>query len=245
MNQWRRYVSFVDKSFIKKYFKDKRVALFGSAPSCLENNGKTINEYDIIVRVNNYKIKGFEDRVGTRTDVHYSFYGSSIKKSKEELIEDGVHLCMCKCPNAVCHMTDWHIKNNHKYGCDFRYINKKRENWWFCDTYIPTKEHYMNGFNLLGKHVPTCGFSAILDIIECEPKELYITGFTFMKCEVCGKRGWECKCETPAVGHNVNEKWRRKNPDDPIKHLPGKEYALLKEYANKYDFIKLDGELSG
>ena len=238
--------NFVDKKFVLNYFKNKRVVVFGSAPSCLQNDGKEIDKYDLIVRVNNYKIKGFEAHTGSRTDVHYSFYGSSIKKTKEDLISDGVKLCMTKCPNAVCHMTEWHIKkNNHPYGCDFRYINKKRENWWFCDTYVPTKEDYIRGFDLMGQHVPTCGFACILDLIDCKPKELYITGFTFMKCEKCGKRGWDCKCEAPKVGHNVNEKWRRKNPDDPIKHEPQREYELLIEFAKKHNFIKLDKSLNG
>lgn len=237
-------MNFVNKDYIKQFFKGKRVVIFGSAPSALDNIGPEIDKYDIIVRVNNYKIKGFEKNVGTRTDVFYSFFGSSIRKTKEELIEDGVKLCMCKIPNAVCHPTEWHKKKGFKYGYDFRYHHKKRENWWFCDTYIPTYEQYMEYFELVDRHVPTTGFGAILEVIGCEPSELYITGFSFMKCVGCGEHGWDCTCGQHLVKHNVNEKWRCKNPDDPIRHEPGKEYKLLEQYAKEKPFIKLDKELS-
>lgn len=223
-------MNFVDKQFINNYFKNKRVALFGSAPSCLNNKGDHINKYDIIVRVNNYKIKGFEKQVGNRTDVHYSFYGSSIKKTKEDLIVDGVNLCMCKCPNSfvVDHskMVDWDPKN---IGGDFTPIYRRRSDFWFCDTYIPTKDDFMEYFNLMDSHMPTTGFSCILDLISSKPKELYITGFDGFKSKI----------------HNVNEKWIDKSHRiDPICHQPALEMELLTKYNKKYDYIKLDRTLN-
>jgi len=227
--------NFVDQQYIKSFFKDKRVAIIGSAPSCLDNKGSDINAYDIVVRVNNYKIQGFEDRVGNRTDVFYSFYGSSIKKSREELIKDGVKLCMCKCADADCHTTNWHKKHGKEKGGNFGWIYRARQNFWFCDTYIPTREQYMKFFDLLGGHVPTTGFASILEILETEAKEIYVTGFTF----------FEPMSKGAPVIHNITDSWKTdKNIDDPVRHLPNLEKKILKDYylSGKYP-LEVDSKI--
>jgi hypothetical protein len=219
-------MTFVNKDHILEVFENKRVAIFGSAPSCLKNDGKDIDAYDIIVRVNNYKVKGLEDKVGSRTDVHYSFYGGSIKKTAEELEKDGVWLCMCKCPNelVVSHhkMVSWDPKN---IGGDFRPLYRRRKDFWFCDTYIPTKEDFMPHYKLMNNHMPTTGFSCILTIMGLNPKEIYITGFDGFKSGI----------------HNVDEKWNDKSGRvDPICHLPGVEIKMIKSFTENFTHIKVE-----
>ena len=89
-----RFVTFEDAA---ARLRGKSVAVVGSAPSCLDNAPGFVDGHDIVVRVNNYKLGPAQ---GQRTDVHYSFYGSSIRKTAAELERDGVKCCMCKCPNA-------------------------------------------------------------------------------------------------------------------------------------------------
>lgn len=193
-------------------FKGKTVAIVGSGPGCLENDGAKMDAHDLIVRVNNYKMRGHEKQVGSRTDVFYSFFGGSIKKTAEELVQDGVKLCMCKCPDAKFMESEWHKKRGMEAGVDFRKIYNRRASWWFCDTYAPTLDRFLYQFNLLGGHVPTTGFSCILDILSFDIKSCYITGFDFFRSRL----------------HNVNEKWLEKNTDDPIRHLPESEMAYMK-----------------
>jgi hypothetical protein len=217
-------MNLLNKQNIIDTFKNKRVVIFGSAPNCLNNKGSEIDKYDYIIRVNNYKIKGFEEQVGTRTDVHYAFYGSSIKISKEALKQEGMKFHMCKCPNAFCfnHNVDW---DPHNRGSDFRWIYRNRKNYWIAPVYVPTKEDFMKYFNMLDGHVPTTGFSCILDLMQCGPKELYITGFDGFKTKI----------------HNVNERWRDKSNkrQDPIAHQPEKEMMLLNDWQKKYNYIRL------
>jgi hypothetical protein len=208
-------MSFCGKEYVKNIFEGKSVALVGSGPSVLDNKIGFIDSHDIVVRVSNYKI--FEE-TGLRTDVHYSFYGSSITKSKHELIEDGVYLCMCKCPDSQPIHTDWHVRNNKIKGIDFRYIYQQRKPWWFCPTYIPTDAEFLEHFKLLNNHVPTTGFSAILDILSYNPKSLYLTGFDFFTSNV----------------HNVDESWKKNNPQDPIGHVPKEERRWLMNNYKKY-----------
>jgi hypothetical protein len=103
--------------------------------------------------------------------VHYSFYGSSIFKTDDELKYDGVQLCMCKCPNSQPIESQWHRRMGKLNGIDFRYIYAARRAWWFTDTFIPDDERFMRKVAMLQGHIPTTGFAAILDVLDCEPSE--------------------------------------------------------------------------
>jgi len=232
---------FSDFARIKNMFQGKRVALFGSAPTCLDNNGAWIDKFDFIVRTNNYKMKGekhgikydYTDRVGSRTDVFYSFFGSSIRKTKDELIRDGVKLCMSKIPNSKPLESDWHVKKGKLEGIDYRPNYRRRQAFWFCPTYVPTDDEFLKKFKYLDNHQPTTGFSAICDLMKARPSELYITGFTFFKA-----------LPGQTIKHNINESWKIKNPEDPIRHQPEVEAVKLRELAATYSFLKLDKHLS-
>lgn len=223
---------FSDFQRVKGFFKGKRVAVFGSAPTCLDNDGKKIDEYDLIVRVNNYRMVGerhgrkydYRSRVGSRTDVFYSFFGSSIHKTPQELKTEGVRLCMSKLPDDKPIDSPWHEKKRKLEGVDYRAIYRRRKGFWFCPTYVPETKEFIALFEELGRHQPTTGFSAIWTIMRCEPEELYITGFDFFTSRI----------------HNVNEPWRSKNVDDPICHRPEKEKEALKEMAKNNHTITLD-----
>ncbi len=218
-----RFITFAEAA---EYLRGKSVAIVGSAPSVLDNEPGFVDSRDVVVRVNNYRVG---HKQGTRCDAHYSFYGNSIRKTRDELQRDGVKLCMCKCPNAKPLQSEWHEKNHHEAGIDFRYIFSMRggERFWFCDTFIPTVEHFMRSFELLGKHIPSTGFSAILDVLACEPKSCYLTGFDFF---ASGK-------------HNVDEPWKPGDPADPIGHRPELERAWLAENLRRYP-ISLDERLT-
>ena len=67
--------------------------------------------------------------------------------------------------------------------------------------------------DLLGGHVPTTGFSAIHDVLRFRPAHVFLTGFDFFTSGV----------------HNVNERHKPMNPDDPIGHVPDRECQWLAE----------------
>lgn len=201
-----RFVSFEE---VAQQFRGKSIAIVGSGPGSLDNTPGFVDAHDIVVRANNYKTG---ENQGHRTDVHYSFYGTSIRKTREDLARDGVKLCMCKCPNSKPIESEWHERMGKQVGIDFRYIYRNRAPFWFCDTFIPDDAHFMRSFELLERHIPTTGFSAILDVLACEPASVYLTGFDFFSSGI----------------HNVDERWKAGNPDDPICHRPDLEAAWLR-----------------
>jgi hypothetical protein len=216
-------------------FKGKRVVIVGSAPSGRELNTKDkIESYDEVIRVNNYKTKGvdlkgrpydFSRELGIRTDYHYSFYGGSIRKTAEDL--KGIKGHLCKCPNDDCHVTDWHRERNQQQGGDFRPIYRRRKDFWIAPVYIPEKDHYMKLFDALGNHVPSTGFACIWELLQCQCKELYVTGFDWMTSRL----------------HNVDELWRPGNQDDPIKHVWDEEVKLMRRWVFEYPELEIDSKI--
>jgi len=215
-------MNFVSFEEVEKVFRGKSVAIVGSAPSVLDNKPGFIDSHDIVVRINNYKLS---DNAGFRNDVYYSFFGTSVKKEKEELIKDGVKLCMCKCPNSKPIESKWHEKHHKPNGVDFRYIYEFRKDFWFCDTFIPDDEHFLEVFNLLGQHTPSTGFSALMDILSFDCS-IYMTGFDFFTSGI----------------HNVDEPWRFKNESNPIGHSPNEERKWLRKNY-RFRNIHLDKRL--
>lgn len=199
---------------VSGYFEGRRVVIVGSGPGVMDIGSGVVDSYDVVVRVNNYKLSV---AAGFRTDVHYSFFGNSVKKTRQELIADGVRLCMCKCPDSQPIESQWHRDNQKMNGVDFTYIYRARQGWWPAPVFIPDDAHFLRGFELLDRHIPTTGFSAILDITACEPAELFLTGFDFFTSGI----------------HNVDEPWRAGSPDDPIGHRPDLERAWITANAGR------------
>lgn len=207
-----RFVSFEDCA---RRFRGKRVAIVGSGPGVLDNEPGFVDGHDVVVRVSNYKLGPAQ---GMRCDVHFSFYGNSITKRREDLQLDGVRLCMCKLPNSQPIESDWHRARGKLVGIDYRYIYRNRAAWWFTDTFVPDDAHFLKTFNLLGQHQPTTGFSAILDVLASEPASLFLTGFDFFTSGV----------------HNVDEPWRPGDNSDPIRHRPDLEAEHIKDLARRH-----------
>ena len=209
---------FCDRDTVRKAIEGKTIALVGSGPGVMENEPGFVDSHDVVIRISNYKL--FPE-TGKRTDIFYSFFGNSILKKAEELKRDGVYLCMCKCPNAQFIESRWHRLHRKMNGVDFRYIYEARKDFWFCDTYVPTVEEFLAHFELLGKHVPTTGFSGLLDVLSYNPKSVYMTGFDFFTSNI----------------HNVNEPWRRMNPSDPIGHVPEAESRWFIKNEGNYPIV--------
>lgn len=221
---------FINRSEVKPVFEGKRVAIVGSGPGCLQNVPGFVDGHDVVVRVNNYKLT---EATGFRTDVFASFFGSSIRKGREELIRDGVKLCLCKLPDSQPIDSEWHRRHRKMEGIDYRghYRRRRASGFWFCDTYVPTDAEFLVGFNILGRRQPTSGFAAILDVLSFDPRAVYLTGFDFFQSKI----------------HNTNETWREKNADpkdpDPIRHAPEREAAWLKDRLQTYP-ITIDDALA-
>ena len=210
-------VRFVDFNEVAAMFRGKSVAIVGSGPGVLDNAPGFVDGHDIVCRVNNYKTG---EQQGYRCDAHYSFYGGSIRKTAPELQRDGVKLLINKCPNGQPLQSAWHEHNQRMQGVDFRYIFAYREDFWFGDVFVPDAARFLRKMDVLRNHIPTTGFAAILDVLDCEPASIYLTGFDGFTSGL----------------HNVNERWRPGDPTDPIGHRPELEAAWISAQAQRFTF---------
>jgi hypothetical protein len=207
-------MNFLTRQETAERFAGKTVAIVGSGPGVLDNEIGFIDSHDIVVRVNNYKIF---PQTGGKVDVYYSFFGSSVHIGRDALVKAGCTLCMCKLPNGAPLKSAWHV-GARSVGVDFRYVYKNRSAFWFCDTYVPDAESYLEKFYLIGGRHPTTGFCAILDVSSFDTKSVYLTGFDFFSSRI----------------HNVTDSWVPKNPDDPFGHRPELELKWLAENKDRF-----------
>lgn len=174
----------------------------------LKNPPGWVDSHDIVVRVNNFKTGA---AAGFRTDCFYSFFGKSIRKDNTDPDLASTVLCINKCPDDKFMESAWHEQHKKYNGTDFRYIYEYRKDWWFCPTYVPTTAEFLEKFHLLGGHIPTTGFAALLEVLSLEPANTFVTGMDFFQSGI----------------HNVNERWKKLNHSDPIGHVPDVERDWL------------------
>lgn len=66
-----------ENSFEEKILNAKSIAIVGNAPNVLgKNKGKEIDSHDLVIRINNYHLKGYEADTGTKTDVWFRVIGA-------------------------------------------------------------------------------------------------------------------------------------------------------------------------
>lgn len=162
---------------MNELINNKRVVIVGPAPYLNEMKiGKLIDNYDIIIRFNKgHNLIKNPDIFGSRTDILYH----CVCQKKENggkitnEIYNNVKLIYFCYPILKKQDNSTFINGNiHQ----FKYINKFKNK-----SQIINKNYYLNLEKEIGCR-PNTGIISILDILDnYNPKELYITGFTFFK----------------------------------------------------------------
>lgn len=191
---------------IYDYVNSKSVIVLGSAP-CVKNvDERTLNEFDIIVRLNNYK--HFNDC--RSTDIYYSFFGTSIKKTEAELLADECKYIIHKYPAL-----DFTRHSKQSDGIAVDCLN----NNYYRKCKIPTYNTLGSDFifnYLMTDRIMTTGLSAIMEMIRLGGN-VTIAGFDFFESGI----------------HNLDEKWK---PGDG-NHNMSREKDIVKMFL-MYDIIK-------
>lgn len=156
-----------------KFLENKRVAIVGPSQSIQgTKQGPTIETYDLIVRLNKSvpTPKRLAPDIGYRTDIIYN----SMNRTDY--------------PNENIIDSKLFISNNVKYVCspyppippfdkDIIYFIKQNRNQ--LPFHFINYNTYKKTVNNLNQTRPYTGFSAIVDILSSNVKELYVTGQDF------------------------------------------------------------------
>jgi len=166
-----------------KLVENKRVVLVGPAKYLIGKNlGPIINGYDTICRVNYLAPAGFGEFYGSRSDVmFYNCATLSLEQMKQHFVEypeysKNIKLVVCPVAKALGSdkWTTWKMDFISPVVKNFESININNN-----DFYWVGMANYKYMFNIIKCREPNTGMLAILTILEHNPKELFVTGFTF------------------------------------------------------------------
>jgi hypothetical protein len=158
-------------SEFKKLLEKKRVCLVGPAEYIdkeFVNHGQVIDSYDVVIRVNNFINidKSLVKNYGKKLDVliiSLWYDDRNTFSHKEAYSKENIQKPL---------LIYYRYNRLRRLFLSFFKIN---DNITICEQ---PKENWQELLKIL-KHSPTTGMAAIFDILKCNPKELYITGFTF------------------------------------------------------------------
>ncbi|MES2278379.1 MAG: hypothetical protein V4592_20275 [Bacteroidota bacterium] len=164
--------------FDENWFKGKRVAIVGGADSVLkEPLGDYIDGFDVVVRINKgvQIIESQKDFAGQRTDfLFHSFFNRPGDKGSSPFT-----FGLWKKHNVGLLIFARNFNAGlHELTCFQDFLKNDHEKQQFSQ--ITLKQCEMDKKALTPAN-PTTGFTAINTIINCKPKELYLTGITFFK----------------------------------------------------------------
>lgn len=211
----------------KKFLQNKKVAIIGPAESTFFNEkGKYIDSFDVVVRINRgiEVVKGNESFIGSRTDILYNSLdfgpnSGGILKGVDDKIK---FIC---CPYSIEKGT---FRGAPRYIFDefnIRFINT--------DVYNKVKTNTNSSLN--------SGFGAIIDILQHDIQQLYITGIDFYRSLYSNK--YPSQTDKPMTkSFEAIEKTLEfvKNPNNSHYHHPDRQYIEFKKIVNTDDRIKLD-----
>lgn len=213
--------------FDKDWFKNKRVVIIGGADSALkEKNGDFIDQFDVVVRIN----KGVEiieaqnEFVGARTDVlFHTFLDNPEVPGSSPITED---LWRKHKVSKIVYCLNYQIERKGIYDI-LTFMRKSKKRLKFSQ--VPKEIHKKN-IESIKPYWPTTGHIAINTIMNCEPKELYITGITFFKTP-----------HNKAYRDQKIETFQKAFTGKPGSHNPDAEYQYFKKiYDSNQEIIKPD-----
>ena len=166
----------VKEEYYKNMLKNKKVALVGPSKTIEgTGQGKKIDSYDIVVRLNRAlsHLNGKEQDLGERTDILFAclstgFVGQKHPRTKKLEVDIGQYEKSKIQLISTAFPSDFGIKQN---------VNNVLNNSSLKLREIPTQT-YAKIKSLAACH-PNTGFIAILDLLGTELEELFITGLDF------------------------------------------------------------------
>ena len=129
-----------------------KICIVGNGAGVLTNqNGKFIDSCDLVVRMKNFVLEGFEKNVGSKTDIYsskwFSWFEPKTNKPLNFNFIDNVKTLMFMFPN-----NDDQKLNASKYTYLYQELQLKNELPNNCTGWID-HEHLLKQFNLLNKEI--------------------------------------------------------------------------------------------
>lgn len=227
---WRKryFKKFKKYNDFKQFLKNKRICLVGPAEYVdkeFTNHGKIIDSYDVVIRVNNFINidKSLFKNFGTRIDILITSLWFDPR-------------------NTYCH-EDSYTKEKIPNQLLIYYQNGRLRKLFFSfflrNDNISICEQPKQNFEDLLKIIPdpTTGMIAIFDCLKCNPKELFITGFTF------GQDEKYSSYVDKYYKNYIHDKTIKDKNDFHGAHKVSSEYQFVKKLILTHNNISIDDYL--
>lgn len=216
----------------KNYLKGKRVVLVGPSKTLsMQEEGELIDSYDVVVRLNNMLNipDDMKKHLGSRTDVVYATLDDPPKKMAIDCVKNKVKFLSSSYPRDEWFFPERMLKN----VMTLKKINKFKTVVIPNEPYFSIKKH--------NKTRPNTGFSAIIDLLSSDLKELHIIGIDFYR-SVCLEgensyiKGYECQWTKKPKKDFLKIEY-----DGPDRHDSDNDFTFFKkEMYEKDERIKVD-----
>jgi hypothetical protein len=176
-------MSYEKSDKLLELIEGKSVVLVGPAPYLIGKNlGPIINNYDIVCRVNYMAPNNFISDYGNRTDIFfYNCCTISLEKMKkhfEDCPEVAKKMKLVVCPTIKVlgpeKWTEWDLDYISPVVGNFNSINIYNNDFHWIGI-----RNYRYLFDLINCPEPNSGILALSIILEHNPKDLFVTGFSF------------------------------------------------------------------
>lgn len=221
---------FLDRDYLS-YISNKKVALVGPASYLtILNMGKIIDSHDIVVRVNRglELISSYPKNVGTRSDI---LYNCGIKK-----LDNGGNLNIEYFKSKKVKWVSTTPNSDHNGHCHDNSLHPLVDKNFIEQAKINFKFHLMDWHDYfhINKHVKcrsNTGFAAIFDLLNHNPSELFICGYSFYLDSFI--KGYKDGCER-------DEEEFAKQCFVSERHVQPNQWSYLKKYVHKEKRITTD-----
>ena len=171
-------------------WEDMDAAIAAEAPKsiCIVGNAgylaelpqrETIDSHDLVLRMNNCRLRGFEQHIGGKTDIYMSNFFHDIDFSNPAISEARYHIASR--PNSFRksrRRTNGSRQINFRYGA---HIARGMVLGNIRRSFAPSETQFIEWVDALGSE-PTTGFAAIqLALTLPSIERIYVTGFSFFE----------------------------------------------------------------
>tara|TARA_R110000851_G_scaffold32200_2_gene86602 strand:- start:5587 stop:6315 length:729 start_codon:yes stop_codon:yes gene_type:complete len=210
----------------RKLLQNKRVAIVGPAESAFfSERGDYIDSFDVVVRVNRgiEVVKGNESFIGSYTDVLYNSldFGPNSGGILKD-VDDKIKFICCPYPTEKGTFNGAPKSIFDKFN--IRFINTA--------VYNEMKTKTNSSLN--------SGFGAIIDVLQHDIQQLYITGIDFYRSLYSNKYPSQVDKMSKSFDIIERELEFKNNSNNPHYHHPDRQYAEFKRIVNTDNRVELD-----
>lgn len=194
VHDWTRYCA-------EQACNGKRVAIVGNAGYLKElDQGELIDSHDIVIRMNNFRLSGFERQLGHRVEIFFTAFGGHIEFAPD---------CY-RAPMVVSSRPN----NFFKIRSDRLFVHRKGKHITQGMRRLGRQELYapsIDDYARLGRElaaVPTTGYMAIRfvhDFLGPAIAKVFVTGFSFFEGQT---HYYSERTMDPVNSHNIPEEKR-------------------------------------